>query len=283
MLVPPRVLDLFAVPGGAVAVPGTGTVRAGDLALRPGRDAALVGAVSPVQARLAVRLDEAPGRGHRDLRLGLPVPARDGSWVVDGWSAARHEPGTEVCGDVAVVLGAGRLLHALLDVAVRTPPSALVEREDPRGLAEAVAFGERPLTDALVERLAKTTCVGVPAVRLAQEALAALALLSAGPDPRPQQLVHAALAGNVHLEALGAPFVTAIEPTWRPAPFAEATAVLDLVLDLGAPAPHLDELASREETRADLLRALVVRLLTGAGADDAHRTVLGLLAGRLVG
>ena len=126
-LPPADVLDLFAVPGDLSRLSGDrgDRVRAGDLLLSPGRDPEVQAWLSPMLARLAVRLDERPGRHPRDLRIAMPVPARDGSWVVDGWGASRYEPGTVVCDDLEVTLAAGRLLHAELDSLVRERPPGL--------------------------------------------------------------------------------------------------------------------------------------------------------------
>lgn len=128
-----RVLDLFAVPD--VVVPldgGRGRVVAGDLVLSPGRDPEVLAWLNPILARLAVRLDERPGRDPRDLRLAVPVPARDGSWVVDGWAACRYEPGATVCDDPDVLLATAHLLHAELAVAVPTRPPELERGPDDR-------------------------------------------------------------------------------------------------------------------------------------------------------
>jgi hypothetical protein len=168
------VLDLFAGPADLARLPGERheRVRAGDLLLTAGRDAAVQSWLSPLLARLAVRLDERPGRGARDLRIAMPVPARDGSWVVEGWGASRYEPGTAVCEDLDVTLAAGRLLHAELDSLVREPPAGLdagLDSEDDDGA----------------------------------------------------QLVHAELAGNVLLDARGAPVVIDVTPAWRPVQWAE--------------------------------------------------------------
>lgn len=126
--VPPAdVLDLFAVPADVTSLPGDRAerVRAGDLLLTRGRDPQVQVWLSPLLARLAVSLDERPGRHPRDLRIAMPVPARDGSWVVQGWGASRYEPGTVVCDDLDVTLAAGRLLHAELDSLVRERPPGL--------------------------------------------------------------------------------------------------------------------------------------------------------------
>ena len=192
---PPRVLDLFVVPDVVQALPGGqgGSVRAGDLVLSPGRDAAVCEWLNPMLARLAVRLDE---RSRRALRIAMPVPARDGSWVVDGWAASRWEPGTTRCRDAEVVLATGRLLHAELAVACPAPPVGLDRRTDRWAIAEREAFAP-----------------------------------AAGEGLGPDQLVHADLARNVLLDAQGVPVVIDLAPAWRPARWAEAVCVLDLVAD----------------------------------------------------
>lgn len=138
-----HVLDLFAVPDVTVPLEGTDSTVAGDLLLSPGRDAATHDWLSPLVARLAVTLDTRPGRGRRDLRIAMPVPARDGRWVVDGWSASRYEPGTVACHDLEVTIAAGRLLHAELDSWVRERPPQLspVAAEGRAQLVHADLFG----------------------------------------------------------------------------------------------------------------------------------------------
>lgn len=125
-----RVLDLFAVPDAVTPVPGApqgpgASVVAGDLLLTPGRDAATLAWLAPLVARLAITLESRPGRGPRDLRIGVPVPARDGSLVVEGWSASTYEPGSVACRDLGVTLAAGRLLHAELAAWVPQRPAEL--------------------------------------------------------------------------------------------------------------------------------------------------------------
>src|SRR5688500_10150200 len=126
---PDHVLDLFVAEG--VLEPLTGgqetSWRAGDLVLSPGRDATQLAWLAPVQARLAVRLDdEAP----RSVRLALPVPARDGRLVVDGWAATRFEPRATPCHDLPTLRATAHLLHARLAGAVTARPGALDARTD---------------------------------------------------------------------------------------------------------------------------------------------------------
>ncbi len=125
-----EVLDLFAVPG-AVPLPGghDRSVVAGDLVLTPGRDLAVQEWLSPLLARLAVTMDSRPSRRPLDLRIAVPVPARDGAWVVEGWAACRYEPGSVATRDLDVTLAAGRVLHAELASWVPVRPPALAAAE----------------------------------------------------------------------------------------------------------------------------------------------------------
>ncbi|MBF4162890.1 aminoglycoside phosphotransferase/kinase family protein [Nocardioides acrostichi] len=259
-----QVLDLFAVPANPERLPGGPgrSVRAGDLVLSPGRDADVAAWLSPALARLGVRLDEDPRRTARDLRVGVPVPARDGSWVVEGWGATRFEPGTEVCHDVEVIRRAGHLLHAHLAVAFPTRPP--LARTDRWARAEAVAFGEVPIPDDTPSAVRELTA-------------AALAVADQAPSLEPAQLVHVDLAGNVLLDLAGAPLVVDVSPAWRAPSWAEAVAVLDAVASLGAPV-GLAEGWRLGAQRGAWLRAGVFRLLSDPDPDVS--ALCGLLLGK---
>lgn len=259
---PAEVLDLFAVPDDVAAVPGGQgrSVRAGDLLLSPGRDAGVQGWLSPILARLAVQLDERPERRARDLRIAMPVPARDGSWVVEGWGASRYEPGTSVCRDLDVTLAAGRLLHAELASVVGERPAGLEARDDRWARAERLAFGPaHPMLESAAGR------PGAGAVRRAERLLDDHAF---GPD----QLVHVDLAGNVLLDGRGAPVVVDLSPAWRPVRWAEAICALDFVV-AGRAHPSTMARWTTPSERQAMLRAVVFRALSdprtsGATYDD---------------
>lgn len=249
-------LDLFAVPDTVEPLPGGQgrSVRAGDLVLSPDRDPAVLVWLNPVLARLAVRLDERPGRSQRDLRIAMPVPARDGSWAVGGWGASRYEPGTVACDDLAVLAATAHVLHAELAVAVPQRPDGLTDREDRWAYAERQAFGEQ-----------HPPAGPGPGAGMAAALDRALAPVDLGPD----QLVHADLAGNVLVDAYGAPVVIDVSPAWRPARWAEAVCVLDAVMWFGAPLDALDAWAQGPWHQAMLRAALFRVLADGADLDAA--------------
>jgi uncharacterized protein (TIGR02569 family) len=263
---PPEVLDLFAVPDAADPVAGGRGlgVRAGDLMLTPGRDPQVAAWLNPVLARLAVRLDEDPTRRRRDLRVALPVPARDGSWVVDGWGASRYEPGATPCEDLEVTLAAGRVLHAQLAATVARRPPGLSARDDRWARAERLVFG--PAYDLLA------AAEGTPAAAVVRAVERRLDDHDLGPD----QLVHADLAGNVLLDAHGAPVVIDVAPAWRPVLWAEAVCVLDSVLWRGGDSGALAAWSSGVQQQA-MLRAIAWRAIVDQldhAYDDALSVVL---------
>lgn len=253
---PPHVLDLFAVPDLLTSLPGGqgGSVLAGDLVLSPGRDAVVQGWLSPVLARFAYELDMSPSR--RGFRVAMPVPARDGEWVVDGWAASRYESGTTACHDLDVILAAGRLLHARFASLVPTRPDVLDTRTDRWARAERQAFGDVPMDADLLD---------IPLVERVVDELAEAGLTLAdreGPaDLGRDQLVHADLAGNVLLDAAGAAVVIDVAPSWRPQRWAEAVCVLDAVMWHGAPPAALEDWRLGVD-RVAMLRALLFRLLS---------------------
>lgn len=270
--VPPRVLDLFAVPDDVRPLPGGqgGSVVAGDLVLSPGRDAVTQDWLSPVLARQAVALDlelaglagaaatARPGgvvagaaRGGA-VRIAMPIPARDGSWVVDGWAASRYEPDTTACTDLDVLVATGRVLHARLAVAVPDRPSGLDARTDGWAVADLLVHGlAAPLREAVAPYGSEAVAGWV----------GELAEAADRDGDGPDQLVHGDLAGNVLLDATGTPVVIDLAPYWRPALWAEAVCVLDAVLWHGADRAVLDAWRHGARRRA-MLRAALFRLLS---------------------
>ncbi|HEV2797654.1 MAG TPA: hypothetical protein VGV65_08540 [Nocardioides sp.] len=251
---PDRVLDLFAAEG--VLEPlegGQGTSwRAGDLVLSPGHDESEAW-LAPIQARLAVRLDEA---SPRSIRLVLPVPARDGDLTAAGWTATRFEPGTTPCRDLATLRATAHLLHAHLASAVLQRPDALDAPTVRWAEAERAAYDPELAVAAAAER-------PEPGLR---ELVDALAGQLDDTDLGREQLVHRDLAGNVLLDATGVPFVIDFSPAWRSPLWAEAVCVLDAVLWLGAPVVALDAWRTGAERQA-MLRAALFRVLSDRPCD----------------
>ena len=251
-----HVLDLFAVPGDVEPLAGGqgGSVRAGDLVLSPGRDAATADLLSPGLARLAADLDTRLDRDRRDLRIAMPIPARDGSWVIDGWGASRFEPGAALLVDLESVRAVAAVLHAALRARFTDWPPAPQAAGDRWTIAERVAFGD---ADPVVDDGPLADLVG----RLLEE-------IDRDADLGPDQLVHGDLAGNVLLDAEGAPVVIDVAPYWRPALWAEATAVLDSVMWWGADPAAMAAWADGAARQA-MLRSAVFRLLSDRPADVA--------------
>ncbi len=131
------------------------------------------------------------------------------------------------CRDLEVTLAAGRVLHARLAVAVPSRPAGLDARDDRWARAERLAFGVDVPGDG-------------PGSTLLSRVYAALGRVPArAADLGPRSWCTADLAGNVLLDADGAPVVIDVAPAWRPVRWAEAVCVLDFVLSLGGPATAL--------------------------------------------
>ncbi|MFC6703743.1 aminoglycoside phosphotransferase [Flexivirga alba] len=247
-------LDLFAVPGDLHRLPGGQgqSVLAGDLVLSPGRDHGIADQLNPRLARMAVELDT---RSRRDLRIAMPIPARDGTWVVDGWTASRYEPGSRACTDAAVVRATGALLHAEFAQAFARWPLAMQPPRSRWDRAERIAFGDQALDPGELSD-AQTT--------FARELLDRCNTEPFGDD----QLVHGDLAGNVLLDAVDVPVVIDVAPYWRPVRWADAVCVLDLVMWSGAD-PMLLHDWSGGSLQA-ILRAALFRLLSDLEPDAEH-------------
>lgn len=260
---PDRVLDLFAAEGVLEPLPGgRGTSwRAGDLVLSPGHDESEAW-IAPVQARLAVRLDE---EVPRSLRLALPVPARDGHVTADGWAATRFEPGTTPCRDLPTLRATAHLLHAHLATAVAQRPPELDARTDQWAGADRAAHDPE---------LALRAAAGRPEPGLA-DLVGRLVDGLDDTDLGREQLVHADLAGNVLLDATGVPLVIDFSPAWRSPLWAEAVCVLDAVLWHGAPRDALDECSAGSRRQA-LLRAALFRVLSDRPCDVRRYAALDL-------
>lgn len=242
--VPRAVLEAFGLPGrGHALAGGEGrSVRHGAAVLKPADD--------PVEAAWAAGLLAAVEP--RGFRLARPLRARDGRWVVDGWTASEHLDGrTGPAGRWDEVLAAGRAFHAALrDVPC---PGFLAGRTHRWARADRAAWGE--------ER--------IPVPGPARELRTRLTRLTR-PVRAPSQLVHGDLSGNVLFAAGLAPGVIDFSPYWRPAGYADAIVLIDGVLRSGAGEGLLVRGGDGAGFAQPLVRALLFRLvaLTERARED---------------
>jgi uncharacterized protein (TIGR02569 family) len=234
-LIPQSVLDAFGLTGAVDVLPGGEgrSVRVGSVVLKSTED----GDEASWVAELLTRLDEA------GFRIARPVWARDGRWIVDGWSASRLVAGdTGPSGRWPLLLAAARAFHAALRPTAR--PAFLALRTHRWALADRVAWGEsafEPLPDVrpLMDRLM--------AVRR--------------PVTADCQLVHGDLSGNVLFADGLAPAIIDFSPYWRPAAYADAIIAVDGLLWYGADPGLLTLAGTTSEFPQLLVRALIFRLV----------------------
>jgi hypothetical protein len=225
------------------------TWRAGDLVLKPETDHGL-------QAWLGTAV---AGVERRGFRLGEPVPALGGSWVVDGWGASRWVAGAPVpeIGPTPerwrTALEAGRAFHR--SVARLGRPAFIDHRDSWWARADRRAWHEAGPAEP-VAALAPT---------------AALLERACRPLGEPQ-VVHADLAGNVLLADGLDPAVIDVSPYWRPPAYAEGVLVADALCWHGATPDLLDDLgvAVPAVARAMLFRLWTTheRVTAGVGLGD---------------
>jgi uncharacterized protein (TIGR02569 family) len=230
------VLAEFGLSGPVTPLPGGQgrSWRAGSAVLKPAdMDAAAVA----WQSQLLRGVD-----GHAAFRVSPPLPARDGRWVVSGWTAWRWEPGRRLPRHWPQIVQAGHHLHMALD-GVPAPPW-LADRADVWSIGDRVAWGELPF-----QRYAG-------AKHLA-ELVAALQPVSGVP-----QLVHGDLTGNVLFATGRAPLIIDLSPYWRPPQFAAAVVVADALVFEGAGPDLVDVLGDDRDAVQYLLRALIYRMVT---------------------
>lgn len=188
------------MPGGQ----GT-TYRAGDIILKPVLDSAEAEWLASVLDRLS------PSDG---IRIIKPLPARDGRWVVDGWSAWEHLEGTVRAGAWREALDVSDLFHAAV---ATVPRSHAIANDHPWAIGDAFAWGEQNIN--VPSRFA-----GVFDALKARRR----------PVDLPSQLIHSDIFNNILFHAELPPAVIDISPRWRPKGFADAIAVIDAIGWFGA-------------------------------------------------
>ncbi len=247
---PADVLRAFAV--GARPQPlggGQGTSwRAGPAVLKPAGD--------PIRGEAIAAL--VSGLDEDGFRLGRPRAARDGRFVVSGWSAWRWVDGCHRDDRWPEVVELSERLVRVL--AGRPRPAFLDGLDDPWVRAGRAAFGEAPVAPYC----------GRPDV-------AAIEARRAPPAATENQLIHNDLAGNVLFDDPPPPAVIDFTPSWRPAGYQTAVVVADAFLWHGAGPALADQAAALVEDFDQLfVRAILFRLVVDAilRPDDPGRGYL---------
>jgi len=232
---PPAVLAAFGVEAEPrpLAAP---TWRAGDLVLKPDTDPGL-------QSWLGTEVAHVVRRG---FRLADPLPARDGSWVVQGWCATRWVEGRSVPATGPSIerwqqaLEAGRAFHRA--VAHLDRPGFVERRDSWWARADRRTWAESGPAEPVPEL--------APTARVLEAACRPLG------EP---QVVHGDLAGNVLLADGLEPAVIDVSPYWRPPALAEGVLVADALCWNGAQPTLLEEL---DVSVPAVARAMLFRLWT---------------------
>ncbi len=250
------------------------TWRVGDVVLRPAGDVREAQWRSDVLACLphtvAFRTPRpvAASGGGRD-RSGRSGDRVGDRWVVDGWEAWERLEGAPDPTRVEDVVRAGTAFHRA--VAGLARPSFLDRVDDPWSRAERLVWADGP----------------AGADRLPDDPLVRRLTAAFRPVQGRSQVVHRDLLGNVLFAAGRPPAVFDWAPTWRPAGFGAAVAVVDAVCWHGTPPARLAALGGLAEAPdwpQLLVRALAFRIVTlhVLGAWDAeqharHRPVVDAL------
>ncbi len=186
------------------------------------------------QAGLLAGLD-----GRSDFRVAVPRRARDGSLVVDGWTAWPFLDGEHTVGRWPEIIAVGGHFHAAVRGCAR--PAFLAARDDHWAVADRVAWGE---LDPGAYRH----------VRHVPELSASLRPVC-GSD----QVVHGDLTGNVLFHPGLPPAVIDLSAYWRPAAFGSAVVVADALVWHGADESLVRMAGQAPHFAQYLLRALIFR------------------------
>jgi len=209
--------------------------RCGDLALRPVTNPAEASWVAQTLGDLQVP----------ELRIGRPVRASDGRWVVGGWAAFHHIAGRAEPRYDEVVAASLRLHKATADLRV---PRFLSARADVFAMADRAAEGKEdaPLDPALGGRLFDVFAG------------------SRKPLSLRAQVVHGDLFGNVLFDGDAAPGINDFTAYHRPAEWAAAVVVVDALAWGGADDGILRRWSHLPEWPQVLLHAVLFRLAVHA-------------------
>ncbi|MEC0177774.1 hypothetical protein P4H83_23095 [Paenibacillus favisporus] len=239
MLLSREILESFGLQGEAVPLKGgqNTSVKAQDAVLKPSEneqhDEWVLGIMHGLQPR--------------GYRVSRPVPARNGSFVSDGWTCSRFEPGTGVQGGLEQKLKVARLFHRDL---ASIPYDGFSEPDHPWSRGHRIAWQIEglpagfpfPVRDFLAGLLGKVKKSG----------------------EYPVQLIHGDLAGNILFDETLGPLIIDFSPTVAPESYAEAILVCDGIAWQGCPLSDLGLLPNDEHYREMLLRAVIFRLSVSA-------------------
>ena len=185
------------------------------------------------------------------VRVPVPVAARSGDLVYDGWAAHRWVDGRDASmrGEPNLIRRVCEDFHAVIADLER--PAFLDERDDPWSFGDRVAWeGQQPQGSTLT-------------LRLIESGLAALRPVRTAP-----QVVHGDIGGNVLVADGLPPAVIDWPPYYRPAGWALAVAAVDAICWDGAPITLLREWSDVPEWDQLLLRAVIYRIAT-RGRNEA--------------
>ncbi len=192
----------------------------------------------------------------RGFRLALPIAARDGRWVVEGWAAWTRLEGEHSTTRWPELLEAASAFH---EAASSVPKPEFIDRQgrvmasplDCWRFADRIVWGEAPVGDL----------VGVRHVEPLLQARRELDL--------PSQLIHGDLVGNV-LFADGMPSaIIDLSLYWRPVGYSAALVVGDALAWEGASQDIVQLLENFADWPQLLLRAVLFRVLVNELARRA--------------
>jgi uncharacterized protein (TIGR02569 family) len=179
------------------------------------------------------------------FRRPEPIPAADGRWVVDGWSACAFLDGLrDGRPRWRDVLAEGARFNRALPAPDTTARRVLRHRQHRWAVADRFAWGETasalsPAAEQLRQRVVQ---------QLTSTVLE-------------NQLIHGDLGGNVLFDPEDQPVIIDFSPYLRPSRYADAIVVGDALLWEGAGPELIDLLGHDKLSLQLLLRALLFRLI----------------------